>query len=149
MDEKEYRSALKSINPNQCVFEKAVFTTRCECQHAERFCLADRQGIECRNPLCLGHCTELLGLLRDNAKFLLHRTHIEGALPHASELKVQLGGLLGLQAVTFPELKSDNIHDVASTVEEARSRFKHFSELPMADIIQHLAHFKLRGRQKT
>lgn len=146
MDEKEFQSALKSINPNQCVFEKAVFTTRCECQYAERFCLADRQGIECRAPARLAHCKQVLTLLRKNANFLLHQTHVDGVLPHASELKVQLGGLLGLLAVTFPDLAGDRIDDVTSTVEEARSRFDGFDDLPMSEIVQHIARFNIRSR---
>ncbi len=149
MNEEEYQRALKKLEPNRCIFEKAVFTRYCECQYASRVHLADRQTVQCDNAFCRRHCGKLLALLRENSKFLMHQINMEEPLPHAKELQVQIGGLLGLHAVTFPEMKVERIHDVISTVDEARSRFDHFSELPMEDIMQSIAHFSFRKPKST
>ncbi len=144
MDEKEYRSALESVNPNRCVFEKAVFTTLCECQYARRFVVADRQGIDCRSILKHRHCGELASVIREMSKFLMQQVHTEQGLPHAKELQLQIGGLLGVQESIFPGINTDRVKDVSSTVELARSRFDDLKTLPADIVVQRIAGFSLR-----
>lgn len=150
MDEKEYRRTLTSIDPNACVFEKAVFNALCECQHAHQYCVADRQGIHCTSVVSRGQCSSLLDTLRENARFIVHKTHVDGPLPHASEIKVQIGGLQAVQgALSGLDAESDTmIEDVSITVNEASARFAGFRFLPMKKIVQHIAHFSLRKPKK-
>ncbi len=149
MDEKEYQSALKSINSSQCVFEKALFTVHCECKCSQRFCLADRQGINCTNALRLKYCTRLLSLLRKSSRFLMHKTQVDKPIPHNQEIKIQLGGLLGVQIALLPECNTTTkIQDIGCIVGDAYTQFDAFQALPMSEVVQVISRFDIRRRKR-
>ncbi len=98
MDENEYRSAYHSINETRCVFEKSILTLKCQCQNAEKFNLAEREGIRCGNAPAQQRCSIFLNAVRQQARFALKLTDIVGnLLPHSKEIQVQKGALLGLE----------------------------------------------------
>ena len=147
MEEQEYKAAYRALNQRRCVFEKAVNSRRCNCAQSARFHLADREGVACEsatgNALCIG----LLDALRRNARFSLHLTHADGPLPHAKELKVQVGGLLGLQRELHPELAhADSVDNINGLALEAIDCYKRIEDLPYESIVQMLASFP--GRKK-
>ena len=141
MDENEYRQALTAIDPNVCVFEKAVFNPLCECRHAHRFCVAERQGIHCNSDSSRALCASLLDLLRENMRFLAHKTHLAGPLPHAQEARLQIGGLQAVQAAASGiEVSADSqVPDISLTVNEAADQFAQFKTLPLEKVVQHIA----------
>ena len=98
MDENEYRSAYHSINDTRCVFEKSILTLNCQCRNAEKFNLAEREGIRCTDAAAQQSCSLFLGSVRQQARFALKLTDIVGnLLPHSKEIQVQKGALLGLE----------------------------------------------------
>lgn len=147
MNENEYRAALESVNPNRCVFEKAVFTTLCECQFAHRFVIADRQGLNCRNIIKRHQCGELIAVIRKMSTFLMQQADTGQSLPHAKALRLQTGGLLGVQEAVFPSFDTEKINDVSSTVDAARSRFGEFKRIPADIVVRRVAGFSLRRRR--
>ena len=60
MQENEYKGAYNSINERRCVFEKAVLSRCCSCVKAQRFNLADREGVACQSQSALVLCQTLL-----------------------------------------------------------------------------------------
>ncbi len=147
MDEDQYRSIYRSVNQRKCVFEKAINARRCNCSNSRRFNLADREGVACDSARAYEDCLKLLLQLRQNASFSLRITHIEGQLPHASEIRVQAGGLSGLQQVV---LKQDptapDINDVAGLLGAAERQFGPIEDFPYTEIIKTITSF--RGRQR-
>ena len=65
-----------------------------------------------------------------------------------SEIKVQAGGLLGLQAQLFPErADSDEVTDVFGLLNAADARFGGTDDFPYQDIVQYIARYKNRTRR--
>jgi hypothetical protein len=77
----------------------------------------------------------------------LHLTRADAPLPHAKEIRVQTGGLLGLQALLYPEKQTAlNIDNVLGLIDLAIQRFGRLTDLPYDDILQAIVKFE--GRRK-
>ena len=150
MDEQEFRSTYHAVNGLRCVFEKSILSRRSRCAHCVRFHLADREGAACDVPTAQRRCLELLGRLREKAIFALRITHIEGELPHAKEIRVQTGGLLGLRQALSPAPMPDDgvIEDINGLITEALLRHGDLDSLPYPRIMQAVVHFEGRPRRK-
>lgn len=147
MEEQEYRDTYHSLNRRRCVFEKTISSRRCTCVKAQRFHLADREGIACRSAAANALCHELLDNMRRKARFALHLTRAEAPLPHAKEIKVQTGGLLGLQGLLHPESAgSEQIDNAVGLVDAAIERYGSLAALPYETIVQSIVKFE--GRRK-
>ncbi|MEE8428281.1 MAG: hypothetical protein V3S33_02100 [Gammaproteobacteria bacterium] len=147
MEENEYKKTYNAINQRRCVFEKAILSRRCDCALATRFYLADREGIGCSSAKAQSICQALLQQLRKNAMFALKVTHIGASLPHAKEIKVQNGGVLGLQHALYPEMANDeHVADIQAVVTAALTRYGGLEEFPFAEIVKAIVAFE--GRRK-
>lgn len=147
MEEQEYRATYQEINQRRCIFEKAINSRRCACEQSARFCLADREGIACNSENGNKLCIEFLGTMRHKARFSLQMTRADGPLPHNKEIRVQTGGLLGLQKLLCPEREnSDAVENVYELVNQAISEFGQLDALPYDRIVQAIVSFQ--GRRK-
>jgi hypothetical protein len=148
MEEDEYRSTYKAFNERRCVLEKALNNRKATCSHSERFYLADREGVGCKSDAAQRRCQDLLTRMRDGARFSLQMTHIGGPLPHNKEIRVQAGGLLGLQAALHPERADDDtVTDVFGLLNEAEARYGAPDRYPLQDIVRYIAHYQGRSRR--
>ena len=149
MDENKYRETYHLVNQLRCVFEKAVISRQCICSLSRRFNLADREGIACTFSEKHAICDQLLTLLRSNASFALQMHDIDGPLPHAKEIKVQVGGLEGLsQAILASESEHKSTIDIASLIQHAESNFGQIESFPYSEIMKSIARFKGRQHRK-
>ena len=147
MEEKEYKDTYNAINQRRCVFEKTINSRRCTCKQSQRFHLADREGIACKSATGNALCIEFLNSMRRNARFALHLTSADGPLPHTKEIKVQTGGLLGLQGLLHPEKSTaDNVENIIGLADTALVRFERLENLPYDIIVQAIVKFE--GRKK-
>lgn len=147
MDEDEYRATYHELNKRRCVFEKAINSRVCECVKSRRFNLADREGVACQSALGQSQCTELIGKLRVNARFAFRLTRIDGPLPHSSEIKIQNGGLLGLQkALSQTQQTQPKVVDINGLVCAAIGRFNRFDWLPYDEIMKSVVNYEARRR---
>jgi hypothetical protein len=147
MEEQEYKATYNAINERRCVFEKTINSRRSTCTKSHRFHLADREGIACNSASGNALCSELLPRMRSNARFALHLTSAGGPLPHAREIKVQTGGLLGLQALLHPERAAQgNIDDIIGLIKTALQNYQGLDKLPYDVINQAIVKFE--GRRK-
>lgn len=147
MDESAFRSTYRAVNPIVCPFEKALVAKRCFCEKAVRTSIAEREAVGCASAELAGICGKLLGLLHSNARFALHVSHLPEALPHAKEMKVQCGGLLGLQgALDAGKAEAATVEDVFVLVKEAVERFGGLESLPYGEIVKTVTAFEIRRR---
>lgn len=147
MDEQAFRETCRVVNPLACPFEKAILICQCGCREAGRINIAEREAVNCLDAAALEDCVQLLGLLRHNAAFALKLTHVDEVLPHAKHVKVQCGGLLGLQRVLQPEWAEERpVADIRGLVLAALARFGNLQELPYNEIIRGIAGFQARRR---
>jgi hypothetical protein len=133
MDETAYRQALTASTPRNCPFEKSVLTHCAACSRAEKHNIAEREIVVCNDEVARGDCIDFRDLLRHNFTFALGKLHIEGPLPHAKEMRMQCGGLKGLQYMLDG---SEVASDVAALLEMARQRYGNLAELPFSLIVQ-------------
>lgn len=142
MDETAYRQALTTSIQRYCPFEKTVLTHCAACSRAERHNIAEREIVACNNAEAHQRCIALRDLLRHNFTFALGILHIDGPLPHAQEMRVQCGGLKGLQ---FSLDASDEVRDVATLVAMAQQKFGELADFPYSLIVQR-ANIVYKGR---
>ena len=167
MDEDQYRSTYKEMNPNRCYFEKLLLLRYGNCIEAKKLFLAEREAYACNSETAQKQCFELLERLRSNARFSLQITQVDGQLPHAKEIKVQVGGLFGLQQLLANEnltqtdiLLDDDakfgeqaqkhapIENILATINEAVEQFKSLDNIPYNEIVKSIINFKLPDRKR-
>ena len=168
MDEEEYRSAYKALNPNRCYFEKLLLLRYGNCEQANKLFLAEREAFACNSEKAQKQCLQLLERLRSNARFSLQITQADGQqLPHAKEIKVQAGGLFGLQQLlaqknpTQTDVLLDDdakfgeqaqkhapIQNVFATVNEAVELYKDLDSIPYNEVVKSIINFKLPERKR-
>ena len=87
--------------------------------------------------------------MRQNAAFALKLPDVDGSpLPHAKELKVQIGGLLGLQGLLFSEKRNDEkVKDIAHIISQAVQQFGSLTEIPFNEIVKSITSFEGRPRR--
>ena len=147
MEEREYREIYSAINERRCPYEKAINSRRCNCSQSRRFNLANREGVACKSEAGNLLCNDLLNIMRQKARFSLHVTHATSPLPHAKEIKVQVGGLLGLQKLLNPQAaNASTVGDIYGLANTALGHYLSLSELPFAEIVQSIVIFE--GREK-
>lgn len=150
MDETEYRQTYREVNARKCVFEKAINARRCTCSQARRFNLADREGVGCNSDEAHDACTLLLTTLRQKASFALQMTQVPGPLPHAKEVKVQIGGMLGIQSLLYPQKANQELaEDIHGLIKEATRRYNGPDSLPFTEIVKSVVKFQGRLRKHT
>lgn len=149
MDEDNYRSAVNDIVDQVCVFERCLLARHCACGQAHVFNLAEREGVRCQAGLRNSNCVELKSFLRESVNFTFHLTDSSEELPFAKQMKMQAGGLLGLQKLLSIESTSpDKVDDVSQLVLELEKQYPDLSKLPMIDVLKKISAFKVRHRTK-
>lgn len=148
VDETQFRATYHQINGVRCVFEKALNARRCQCSRSEYFLLGGREGRGCQVIGRQHRCYEYLKALRPKAKFLLGVTQAHGPLPHNKEIRIQVGGLKGLQQLDQTRGESvDALMDVDAVLSCAEENFGEVSEFPFQQLLPAIAAFAGRRRR--
>lgn len=148
MDEDEYKATYNEIAAVRCVFEKALTNNLAKCTLSQHFCLADREGYSCKSAEKASICSELLKNIRENSRFLFKLVRTGEPLPHNMEIRVQVGGIEGLNNTLHPEHAQKNVADVVAVVDEAVSTYGSLAKLPYREIVQTVAAMKVRKRSR-
>ncbi|MBI5430725.1 MAG: hypothetical protein HY938_09760 [Nitrosomonadales bacterium] len=133
MDENAYRQVLSTAIARPCPFEKSILTRCVTCSLAEKHSVAEREVVACSDEASLERCVELHDALRHSFAFALHRRDTADPLTHAQEMRVQCGGLKGLQ---FALDRGSEVIDVAALVSRARQEYGGWAGFPYEQIVQ-------------
>ena len=167
MDESAFRSARVTLAPQPCAFQNAMLAGVCDCPLAARRNIAERESVACAAPAAREQCAQLCALLRQNSAFALKLAQVDGPLPHSKEMKVECGGLLGVQraiAATVPAAdeapaagtpgqstvaagERPSLADVHRLVQACSRKFGGFAKLPYSIIVQSVVAFQIRRRR--
>jgi hypothetical protein len=148
IDEYHYRKTYRSVNELPCPFEKAVLSTRCACALSQRILIAEREACACTSKDAQRTCMDLLHEMRTKATFALKTPNLPGSLPHGKEIKVQVGGLLGLQAaLDADQADAGSVADIRALVEAALARYRGIEALPFQDIMKSVVAYQHRQRR--
>ena len=144
VDEAAFRHAKDEINRLPCVFERALLGRHAACELAVRHQIAERETVACVQPVAHEACATMSQLLREKSAFALGLTAIQRNLPHATVMRIQCGGLDGLQAL----LDADAVApDVRRLVRLAQERYADLDELPFSQVVQGVAAWPARRRR--
>ncbi len=120
-------SALMSA---RCPFEKAILGAQGACEMATHFSVAEQMGVECRSDIARNNCATLLAFMRERARFALKVTDTSGGLPFGKEMKVMLGGLIGLQRQMAPQEGAARVQNIHALVQQAQAAYGSPGGLP-------------------
>lgn len=151
MDETEYKAVYGEVNDLRCAFEKAILTRRFGCEHLVKINIAEREAAGCRHFPAQQQCLQLLERMREKAAFALHLTQVQGPLPHAKEMRVQCGGLLGLQRAQSGETAPDTaagVDNIAGLIRSAIHTHQTLDAFPFQDIVRGITIFEGRRRRR-
>jgi hypothetical protein len=161
MDESAFRRARGAVNPQPCAFEKAILARCGACSLAERQHIAEREAVACASAPAREQCAALHVLLRQSSVFALKLTHADAPLPHAKEMKLQCGGLRGVQQALGPAVAVNDrgealasaaqglplVADVHSLVQACAEKFGGLANLPYSAIVQSVVAYQIRRRR--
>jgi len=148
MDHDAFRKTYRDMNDRFCLFEKSILSGQCGCALAERFCLAEREGVHCRSDEAQQQCQNLIRLLRQHSRFTLKSSDETGTLPHAKAIRLQVGGLRGLHASLHDQQPpASSIKDIHDLINKAAETFNGLDHLPFQEIIKQIAAYKGRSRR--
>ncbi len=145
LDENAYRQTYAQVNPLQCAFERALLRRCCGCEQVIRRNIAEREAAGCSDPAAQAQCAALKARLRHAAAFVLKLTDPEAPLPHAKELKLQCGGLLGL-ARLMDAGETTGVPNVYASVTAAVAKFGSLDTLPYQEILPSVRGYEPRRR---
>ena len=146
MEESEYKSAYGEIASNRCEFEKTLTHNKATCALARHFWLADREGYACKSSEASAKCREILLKLRENSRFVLKLPQTSDKLPHNMEIRVQVGGMQGIQALL--EDSEHGIEDINALVTQAVDKYGGVEALPYSDIVPFVGRYQGRKSRK-
>ena len=147
MDEDSYRQVYGRINNAPCVFEKAILSLKCKCAYQHMFRLADRHGVGCTDTVMQLNCKDFLDHLRQQTRFLFKIT-IDGPLPHNKEIKVQNGGMLGVQQLFDKDKPTECVEDIAGLMSRAIEEYGSLEALPYSLIMPSVSNYKTRPKRQ-
>ena len=150
MEESEYKSAYCEIARIRCEFEKSLTNNKARCAYARHFWLADREGYACKSEQASTRCGHLLDRLRVNSRFILKIAHTAEKLPHNMEIRVQVGGLHGIEQL-FGSEQPGTIEDIHDLIARVEAEYGSLDKLPFDRIVQSISRYqgrKFRKRSK-
>jgi hypothetical protein len=144
MDESAYKKTYAEVAGRPCVFEQALLGHCAACSLALHIQIAEREAATC--PLAASHarCHDLHNQLRRCFSFALG-VPTDGELPHAKEMRVQCGGLMGMQQLLSGDAE---VADVDALITEVMAEWGDWSEVPWSEVV-HEAAQNYKGRHGT
>jgi hypothetical protein len=149
MDQDAFRRTYREVNEVYCAFEKSLLTNECRCSQAERFCIAEREGVHCRSEERQTRCLKWLEMLREQARFALRAEEQRKLLPHGKAIRLQVGGMRGLMKVLKGyESGTRTVDDVDGMLTEAEGHFDGLKNAPFSEIMREVAAYQVRRRSR-
>ncbi len=144
MDEDHYKQTYKRINGAPCAFEKSILSLKCKCAYQHLFNLADRHGVGCTDSVMQQNCSYFLNHLRQQTHFLF-KISIDGPLPHNKEIKVQNGGMQGLQKLL---MNNEYVSDIGGLLTHSIELYGGIEKIPYNLIMPSVNNYKTRPKRQ-
>ena len=150
MDEDEYRNTYSSVIALKCIYEKSINSRQTSCNMANKIRLADREAVACRTKDACSLCTYFLEILRSKALFALKLQDHAGPLPHAKEIKVQMGSIIGLALDQDIEIvKGQKIENIHGLIETSLQKYTTLEKLPYENLMRSIVNYDGRPKRKS
>ena len=140
MDEDAYRQIYREVNDRQCLYEKAILATHCNCSQMRKLNLAEREAAHCESDAGQQRCQQYLAALRKAMRFALKTGDEGSSLPHARAMRLQVGGMRGLyRALNENKEPPTPIPDIDGLLQQGMERSGSFEAFPYQQILREVA----------
>jgi len=131
-----------------CPFSATLARDTFGCTHAERIIRRGGTEFSCRDKGAHADCLQLFGKLKDGALAAFGVEDDLTQMPHSVQVKIQFGGLLGLQRITLENPPDANrVADIQALVTAAVARFGNVQALPCEQLAGDMTAYTLSRRR--
>jgi hypothetical protein len=132
-----------------CPFSATLVKDDFGCRHASQIVRRGGAEIACASAADHRRCTALFTAFKGAALPAFEVPDDLTQMPHSVLVKIQFGGLLGLQRSMHPDSAAgDSISDIATLVGEAETRYTSVSAIPCAALVESMTTHKLSRRRR-
>ncbi len=128
-----------------CVYAHLIQSLKCDCHHARKNCIAEKEFGVCSEKEASLKCQSLYHEIKKKSQFALH-IHTNQELSVGQKNKIKLGGLLALQSLIDEKVvKIENIDKLVKMIEQ---KWQSFESLPFTQLMPQISSFKFRQKTK-
>ena len=132
-----------------CPFSATLVKDDFGCRHASQIVRRGGAEIACASAADHQRCTALFTALNSVALPAFEVPDDLTQKPHRVLVKIQIGGLLGLQRSMHPDCAAaDSISDIATLVDEAQTQYTSVGAIPCAALVESMTAHKLSRRRR-
>ena len=136
-----------SKHSDTCCFAITQISNEFGCQHGELVTRRAGPDIACQSVECREKCLEVYEHMKKAGLDAFEYEDDLTQVPHGIWVKIQFGGLLGLQAEIAGEA-SHSVEDISYLINSLEQRYNHFEQLPYEKIVSSMQSYKTRTRRK-
>jgi hypothetical protein len=129
-----------------CPFRKTILGGSCQCSRAAMSHLPTGCSVTCASLDAFGQCEQFLDHLINAAQFALHYVDGTDSLTHGKLMKVQHGGLLGLQMLI--EESEQAVGDIHGLLNTAVARYGGIEDIPAELLLPYIKAHQNKRRKK-
>ena len=131
---------------HKCAFSHTLLQEQFRCENAKPITRREGPDVCCTSATAYTQCAALLQRMKEAALPAFGVSDDPLQMPHSVLVKIQFGGLLGLQRLVdgVTEQRVDNIH---ALVERSTSRYGQLTALPYPDLTSHMTGYKIKRRR--
>jgi len=131
-----------------CPFSGPLIKHDFSCRHAEEIIRRGGTEIACQHKDSHTLCATLHEVIKQSALQKMDYEDDLTQVPHNVLLKIQYGGLLGLQSLVDQTAANDTVEDIARLVVAASEQFDGTNTLPLDELDQAIVDYKTKRRGK-
>lgn len=131
---------------HKCAFAAPLIAGTFGCSRAETVTRRGGPDVACRAPGSSRRCGELFERLKVAALPAFGVEDDLESMPHSVLMKIQHGGLLGLQRVLGGQ-PAESVGDVDALLEQTLARYPTPEAVPCADVVADMTGYRLRRRR--
>ena len=132
-----------------CPFTAPLVKKDFLCPQADEVIRRGGSEIACKNLASHSQCTKMHTQIKLSALAAMNLEDDLLTVPHNILVKIQYGGLLGLQAMIFPEkANSIQVENIENLIAEASSAYGELANMPLETINETISNFKTQRRRK-
>lgn len=135
------------MSSGKCAFSAPLIAGKFGCKHAEATATRNGPDISCRSADSAARCAALLVELKNIALPAFGVEDDPLSMPHSTLVKIESGGLLGLQHQLSSEApEATRVENIDGLVQRVWARYPNFAALPAAEISAAILAYKPRRR---
>ena len=133
-----------------CPFSAPLVKKDFACSNAQEIIRRGGAEIACQQLAAHSVCCSLHNVIKVSSLAAMDLQDDLLTLPHNVLVKIQYGGLLGLQNLLAAEpQQNDRVADVAALVASASAKFSSVQNIPLESINETISNYKVQRRRKV